>query len=94
MATAIVSGRVDESIKKIADAHIRRKGLTPAEVIAGVWQSIAETGEVPVSPHNESETRKKSAGQRLAALRKTAPLGTPLATMSDEDIKKELANRD
>ena len=47
MATAVVSGRVDEKVRQRADAYIRAAGSTPAEVIKVVWENIARTGEVP-----------------------------------------------
>ena len=93
MATAIVSGRVDENVKRVADVHIRRRGLTATEVIAGVWGHIAKTGEIPALDRRE-EVGKAAAAARLAELRASAPLGTPLASMSDEAIREELRSRD
>lgn len=47
MATAIVSGRIDASVKERAGAYIKAAGLTPADVIKRVWDSIASTGYIP-----------------------------------------------
>lgn len=49
---ALVSGRVDRSVKDRADFYIRKSGLTTSEVIRIVWANIAETGRVP-EPHGE-----------------------------------------
>lgn len=49
MPTAIVSGRVDATVKERADAHILAAGLTVGEVINIVWENIAKTGHAPVS---------------------------------------------
>lgn len=47
MQTAVVSGRVDQTIKERADRVIRASGLTVADVIKAMWFSIAQTGELP-----------------------------------------------
>ncbi|WP_165054876.1 MULTISPECIES: type II toxin-antitoxin system RelB/DinJ family antitoxin [unclassified Adlercreutzia] len=94
MATAIVSGRVDESVKHVADVYIRKQGLTATDVIAGVWEHIAATGEIPVLGQDGNQSRKAAAAVKLAELRARAPLGTPLASMTDEDVREELRNRD
>lgn len=47
MATAIISGRVEESVKEKAGAYIRAAGLTVGDVIKLVWENIAQTGELP-----------------------------------------------
>ncbi len=58
MTTAIVSGRVDEAVKKRAGAYIRAAGLTAGDVIKAVWESIANTGEVPRPEQSESLTEQ------------------------------------
>ena len=57
MATAIISGRVEESVKERAGAYIRAAGLTVGDVIKLVWENIAQTGELPqpVSQSDSSE---------------------------------------
>ena len=47
MATAVVSGRVDEQVKARVDSFIRAAGLSTGDVIRAVWERIAQTGEVP-----------------------------------------------
>lgn len=45
MATAIVSGRVDEAVKERAGAYIHAAGLTVGDVINKLWEYIAATGD-------------------------------------------------
>lgn len=47
MATGIVSGRVEESIKQRAAAHLLEAGITAGEAINRLWSYIAQTGTVP-----------------------------------------------
>lgn len=47
MATAVISGRVDEQVRESAERYIQAAGLTVADVIRTVWERIARTGEVP-----------------------------------------------
>ncbi len=47
MATAVISGRVDEQVRESAERYIQAAGLTVADVIRTVWERIAKTGEVP-----------------------------------------------
>jgi antitoxin component of RelBE/YafQ-DinJ toxin-antitoxin module len=47
VATAIISGRVEESTKEKVGAIIRAAGLTVGDVIKRVWDNIARTGELP-----------------------------------------------
>ena len=59
MPTVVVSGRVDEGVKLRADAVIRAAGSTVAGVINDVWQTIATTGQIPVSPELADEQTKR-----------------------------------
>ena len=92
--TAVVSGRVDEQVKRAADAYISRSGLTNAEVISAVWNDIARTGRIPVAVHGDAKSRKAEAAARLSDLRDHMPRGTALASMTDEEIAEELHTRD
>lgn len=92
MSTVIVSGRVDENIKKIADRYIKKQGLTTAEVISNVWRQIADTGEIPMAQNREtSEARMRI---KFNDLRERTPKATPLSLMSDADLKEVLSNRE
>lgn len=59
MPTAVVSGRVDEDVKRRADIIIRSSGQTVAGVIADVWQGIVETGRLPERPGLPDEQAEK-----------------------------------
>ena len=96
MATATVSASVDAQTKIIANAYIQKAGLTPNEVIRNLWEHIAATGEVPASEKTDTdrERRRHEAFRHMESLMKTIPEDTPLATMSDEEIKEMIRNRD
>ena len=88
MATLVVSGRVDETIRHRADAVIRTAGLTPTEIIQNVWSSIAQTGTIPEQalPRREPDDRK-SALDRLDAFLATLPPADPqFAGLSDDEL--------
>ena len=38
MATAVISGRVDEQVRESAERYIQAAGLTVADVIRTVWE--------------------------------------------------------
>ena len=88
MATAVVSGRVDEAVRQKADNVMRKNGLKPSDVIQNVWNAMAETGEVPevaCPPRNKGE--KRSAMDRLESLAENLPPVNPAyADLSDEEI--------
>ena len=59
MTTAVVSGRVDEHIKREVDRIIEREGSTPGDVIRSVWVNIYETGKLPTTRDQEEVFREK-----------------------------------
>ena len=95
LSTTTVSASVDTRTKAIANAYIRQAGLTPNEVIRDLWESIAATGKVPQSKESTNSLQKKRRAAFEEAQRVVAdiPRGTPLATMSDEEVRKELEHR-
>ena len=88
MATAVISARVPESVKARVDAVIREAGTTQAEVINGVWRTIAETGELPEDP--ERGARLEGQRARFRAFMKwresLPPIDPEFADMSDEEL--------
>ena len=88
MATAVVSGRVDERVRQRADAVMRKAGVTPTEVIQGVWASMAETGEVPdVAKPSSDRAGGNAAMARLERFLESLPPANPdYAGWSDDDI--------
>lgn len=91
MATAVVSGRVDERVRQRADAYIKAAGLTPADVIRVVWENIARTGEVPDEGEAQGET--PDAFEDFMAFRASLPKATWLADLTDEQMKDMIASR-
>lgn len=59
MATAVVSGRVDEEIKREVDRIIEREGTTTGDVIKQVWTNIYLTGQLPSIEESEAVFREK-----------------------------------
>lgn len=91
MATAVISGRVDESVVRKADAHIRMAGLTPGAIIKTVWENIAKTGEVPQPIADDRET--DDAWDAFFSLRDSLPKSTWLGSQTDEQMKAMIAGR-
>ena len=90
MATAVVSGRVDEHVRAQADRYIRAAKTTPGDVIRAVWEHIAKTGEVPVA---EPLPADRTTWDQFMAFRDELPEATWLATLSDQDMKDLIARR-
>lgn len=88
MATAVVSGRVDEAVKHRADVVMRKAGLSPTEVIQNVWNSMALTGEVPAEARAASASQAKGGAlERLDVfLSSLPPVNPEFAAMSDEEL--------
>lgn len=96
MATAVVSGRVDEAVKARADAYIRAAGLGVADVVKAVWEHIAQTGEVPVpdaGAEGTADNRKRDALQSLAQARGEYGRVPWLVSMTDGQFKDIVAGR-
>lgn len=90
MATAVVSGRVDEKVRQRADAYIRAAGSTPAEVIKVVWENIARTGEVPEAA---SAAAAQGPMERLAELRESFGEADWLVNLTKEEMRDMIASR-
>lgn len=91
MATAVVSGRVDERVRQRADAYIKAAGTTTADVIRVVWERIARTGEVP--DEGEAQVEGTSALDELLALREELGKSDWLVNLTDEQMKDAIASR-
>lgn len=91
MASAVVSGRVDERIVQEAEAYIRMAGLTPGAVIKTVWENIAKSGEVPQSV--EKSGMRGDAWSAFMKAREALPEATWLGSQTDEEMKDMIAGR-
>lgn len=47
MASAVVTARIKDSVKTVADGVLAAAGVTPNALIGALYTWIAETGEVP-----------------------------------------------
>lgn len=93
MATAIVSGRVDERIKERADAVIATAGSSSGEVIRRVWTNIAYTGELPTDPDEERRNvNRHEQWESFMRWRSSHAKGLGLAAVTDEDIYEIVAS--
>lgn len=94
MPSVVVSGRVDQRVREQAGAVIRAAGLTANDVIRRVWESIARTGEVPEDPAAIcAQNEKKDALDTLKSLRSAFGATERLLTMTDEQMREEIAER-
>ena len=88
MATAVVSGRVDEAIRQRADIAMRKANLTPTDVIQGVWAAMAKTGEVPdiARPVDAAPKEQKAMARLDRFLNSLPPVNSAYEGWSDDDI--------
>lgn len=95
MATAIISGRVDEAVKTKAAAYLRAAKVAPGDVIKTVWENIAATGQIPVpeAAERETEDEEQTAFGRLMRFREELPACPELATMTDEQMRDMIVER-
>lgn len=91
MATKVVSGRVDEDVKRRADAYIKKEGLTPADVIKIVWDTIAETGEIPQKTSRNGAERPDLNGFFEAC--DELPVSDEFESLTERQMKELLAGR-
>jgi len=95
METAVVSGRVEQTVKERADRVIRASGFTVADVIKATWCSIAKTGKLPealVEPVEGLEPSNQFS--RFAQFVNTLPPAPDaFANMSDGQMKRLLGER-
>ena len=91
MASVVVSGRVDEEVKRRADAYIRAAGSNPAKVINDVWVRIAYTGEVPQedSRLGSVEERMKRFEEFMEFCDSLPPVDERYLHMTDDEILAE-----
>lgn len=94
MATVVISGRVDEDVRSRAQRFLERAGVTAADVIKNVWESIAATGEVP-QPVESSDERasQHKAFEEFMAFRASLPPCPELAEMDDAAMRACVCER-
>ena len=96
MATVVVSGRIDEAVKRRADMYIKAAGKTPAQVINDMYVQISITGELPRG--DESLATREQRKERFDAFvewrNSLAPDDDWLANLTDEQMRDYLGDRD
>lgn len=95
MGSAIVSGRVDEDVKARAAVFIEALGLTVGDVIKNVWESIALTGQVPLSVAQEAaqDSRTELFDEFAAFSASLPPCSEETAAMSERQMRHLVASR-
>lgn len=92
VATAIVSGRVDEAVKERAGAYIKAAGLTVGDVINIVWTNIANTKQVPTATEQDAEPLSAwDAFMQFRATRLQAGNTSPIPDMTLDEIHDMIA---
>ena len=95
MGTVVVSGRVDEQVKREVDRILEREGTTAAEVIKQMWVTISVTGEVPRT--EEQERRFREQRERFKRFvdftRELPPASEWLINLTDEEMRDMIASR-
>lgn len=97
MAAGTMSAYVDQTTKRLSSTYISQAGMTVNEVIRNLMHYIAATGTIPEcarSAEPDAKTAEARAFETLMSLRKHVPTGTPLATMTPADLKRELMDRE
>lgn len=94
MATAVVSGRVDEQVKARAEAFIRAAGLSAGDVIRMVWERIARTGEIPDAGDGVGwPGASRDPMERLGELRASFGSCEDLVSLDDNQMRDMIASR-
>jgi antitoxin component of RelBE/YafQ-DinJ toxin-antitoxin module len=94
MATAVVSGRVDERVKRDVDRVLARKGTTSGEVIKQVWAHIYKTGELPELEAQEEEFLEKRRRYQafIEFVQTLPPVPEWFLTMTDKEMNDFIAD--
>ena len=94
MATAVISGRVDERVKSRAEVYIRAAGLSTGDVIRAVWERIAQTGEVPDMGKGVGQLdASRDPMERLGELRSSFGACEDLVDLDDAHMREMVASR-
>ena len=88
MASAVVSGRVEASLKERAERIIDAAGITSGEVIKRTWEQIVATGEVPSAREPVADGE---AFREFMAFRASLPKGRSWLSYLDEKGVRDIA---
>lgn len=89
MATAVISGRVDQELKQRVDQILAREGKTVGDVIRDVWVTIGQTGALPATSKQEEALRGKRESLRefMDLVESLPPAPSWFSAMTDEDMR-------
>lgn len=93
MATVVVSGRVDEDVKRGVDRILERAGKTPGDVVRDVWNVIYRTDELPAPVvQQDLNARQQCRLQDFMAFVHSAP-PTPswVVNLTDAEMNSMIA---
>ena len=93
MATAVVSGRVDEHVKREVDRIIERAGKTPGDVVRDVWNAIYQTGELPAAPERQNlrMEQQRRLQDFMAFVRSAPPAPDWVVNLTDAEMNDMIA---
>ena len=95
MATTVVSGRIEAEEAEAVTRFIEESGMTWNGVINSLSRYIYEHRSYPWDePDDRVRERRRDAFLHMSELIETFPRGTFIDTMTDDDLRKLLAERD
>ncbi len=94
MKTVVVSGRVNEEVKRSVDRVLMREGKTAADVIHDVWLHISITGNLPSLQQQEDEYREKRENFKsfLEFVDSASPGPDWLVNLTDDEMNNMIAD--
>lgn len=91
MANVVISGRVDEQIRRKAEIMAEEAGISLGAFVSGCVTDMVELGKIPQS--SQGLTNKalsmKLAHAHLRELSKSFATNTPLDSMSHDELMEE-----
>lgn len=95
MATTVVSGRIDAEEAAAVSTFIEESGQTWNGVINRLSHYIYQHRNYPWEEPGEPERdRKRNAFLRMSRIIETLPRGTFIDTLTDDDLRNLLSERD
>lgn len=91
MAEISVFGVVDEEVRVKAEIVARRAGTSLDQLIAQFVTNLAESEIVSDEAiEQKSRERRQQAYETLIKIIESSPKGSPLDTMTDEELREEV----
>lgn len=94
MATSVVAGRVDEQVRRAAEASLRAAGITVSDIIGRLMEHIAATGEIPSFQEQDDGLESESAvNEFFSFIDSLPPAPDWLVEMDDRSMQEMIASR-